>query len=77
MAQKTGRIPVLKTYKPNYCRASCKDLSDAVRAAGKAQAGCSDSSADLKGQILYRVAEMLEGRSASLFKETAWPPIGI
>lgn len=52
----------------NYSHASRKDLRDAVRAARKAQPGWANASAYLRGQILYRVAEMLEGRAESLVK---------
>jgi acyl-CoA reductase-like NAD-dependent aldehyde dehydrogenase len=44
------------------CRASRKDLRDAVAAARKAFAGWSGASAYLRGQILYRMAEMMEGK---------------
>ncbi|MBL8764191.1 MAG: aldehyde dehydrogenase family protein [Phycisphaerae bacterium] len=43
-------------------RASRKDLRDAVTAARKALPGWSGAAAYLRGQILYRAAEMLEGR---------------
>jgi acyl-CoA reductase-like NAD-dependent aldehyde dehydrogenase len=46
----------------NICRASRKDFREAVVAARKAQPGWSSKSAYNKGQILYRIAEMLEGR---------------
>ena len=46
----------------NICRGSRKDFRNAVVAARKAQPGWSAASAYLRGQILYRVAEMLEGR---------------
>jgi len=55
----------------NYCRASRKDLRDAVRAARKAQPSWASTSAYLRGQILYRAAEMLEGRADSLAAELA------
>jgi acyl-CoA reductase-like NAD-dependent aldehyde dehydrogenase len=45
-------------------RASRKDLRDAVRAARAAQKGWAEKTAYLRGQILYRVAELLEGRRA-------------
>lgn len=44
------------------CRASRKDLRDAVAAARRAQEGWAAASAYLRGQILYRMAEMLEGK---------------
>lgn len=53
----------------NYCRASRKDLRDAVVAARKAQPGWAKASAYLRGQILYRAAEMLEGRADQLASE--------
>jgi len=46
------------------CKASRKDLREAVEAARKAQAGWSAATAYLRGQIIYRIAEMLEGRRA-------------
>ena len=48
----------------NACRGSRKDFRDAVVAARAALPGWSSASAYLKGQILYRAAEMLEGRAA-------------
>lgn len=48
----------------HVCRASRKDFRNAVVAARKAVAGWSGTTAYLKGQILYRAAEMLEGRAA-------------
>lgn len=47
-------------------RASRKDLRDAVEAAAKAQAGWQKRDAYNRGQILHRLAEMLEGRQAEL-----------
>ena len=52
----------------NACRASRKDVRDAVRAARKAFDGWAGKTAMNRGQVLYRVAEMLEGR-ASQFAE--------
>ena len=46
----------------NACRASRKDLRDAVRAARKAFEPWAARSAMNRGQILYRVAELMEGR---------------
>lgn len=46
----------------NAARASRKDLRDAVRAARVAQDGWAARTAYNRGQILYRGAEMLEGR---------------
>ena len=53
----------------NYCRASRKDFRDAVRAARNAVAGWTKYSAYLRGQILYRAAEMLETRRRELESE--------
>ncbi|MDQ6624995.1 MAG: aldehyde dehydrogenase family protein [Verrucomicrobiota bacterium] len=53
----------------NYCRASRKDFRDAVVAARGAFAGWSKQSAYLRGQILYRAAEMLEMRQGELRDE--------
>jgi acyl-CoA reductase-like NAD-dependent aldehyde dehydrogenase len=50
-------------------QASRKDLRDAVRAARAAQSGWARSTAYLRGQVLYRVAEMMEGRAAQLADE--------
>jgi acyl-CoA reductase-like NAD-dependent aldehyde dehydrogenase len=44
--------------------ASRKDLREAVVAARKAQPGWAKATAYLRGQVIYRVAEMLEGRHA-------------
>lgn len=46
--------------------ASRKDSRDAVEAARKGLAPWRDATAYLRGQVLYRWAEMLEGRSAEL-----------
>ena len=53
----------------NYAWASRKDLRDAVGAARAAQDGWAKSTAYLKGQILYRAAEMMQGRAAELVHE--------
>jgi acyl-CoA reductase-like NAD-dependent aldehyde dehydrogenase len=45
-------------------RASRKDARDAVRAARGAFAGWSGATAYNRGQVLYRVAELMEGRAA-------------
>jgi len=49
-------------------RASRKDARDAVRAARAAWLGWRDRSAYNRGQILYRLAEMLESRSGQLLE---------
>lgn len=55
----------------NYSRASRKDFRDAVVAARGAFGGWAKQSAYLRGQILYRAAEMLEMRQAELAAELA------
>jgi acyl-CoA reductase-like NAD-dependent aldehyde dehydrogenase len=52
-------------------RASRKDLRDAVVAARAAFRAWSGATAYLRGQILYRVAEMMEGRRAQFEAELA------
>lgn len=54
-----------KEFLANISRGSRKDLREAVRKARTAQPDWATKSAYLKGQILYRMAEMLEGRAAS------------
>jgi acyl-CoA reductase-like NAD-dependent aldehyde dehydrogenase len=46
----------------NAALASRKDVRDAVTAARKAQPGWADATAYNRGQVLYRVAELLEDR---------------
>lgn len=53
----------------NACRGSRKDLRNAVVAARKAFAGWSGKTAYNRGQILYRIAEVCEARSAELIDE--------
>jgi acyl-CoA reductase-like NAD-dependent aldehyde dehydrogenase len=48
----------------NVCRSSRKDVRDAVVAARAAQPGWAARTAYNRAQILYRMAEMLEGRAA-------------
>ena len=66
----SGRIIAARDAKgktlANYCRASRKDFRDAVRAGRNAVAGWTKCSAYLRGQILYRAAEMLETRRREL-----------
>lgn len=69
----SGRTYEVKNAKgvfiANPCLASRKDLKDAVVAARAAQPGWNKASAYNKGQILYRIAEMLEGRRAQFVDE--------
>jgi acyl-CoA reductase-like NAD-dependent aldehyde dehydrogenase len=53
----------------NVAQASRKDLRDAVVAARKAFGGWSEATAYNRGQVLYRVAEMLEGRRSQFIAE--------
>jgi acyl-CoA reductase-like NAD-dependent aldehyde dehydrogenase len=55
----------------NACRASRKDVRDAVRAARKAFPGWADKTAMNRGQVLYRVAELMEGRRDQFVAEVA------
>ena len=50
----------------NIARASRKDLRDAVRIARQAGVGWANATAYNRGQILYRLAEMMEDRRAAL-----------
>jgi acyl-CoA reductase-like NAD-dependent aldehyde dehydrogenase len=52
-------------------QASRKDARDAVRAARSAFAGWSGATAYNRGQVLYRVAEMMEGRAAQFAADVA------
>lgn len=58
----------------NASRASRKDARDAVTAARKAFPGWSGATAYNRGQILYRVAEVLEGRRAQFADEGCKKP---
>lgn len=53
----------------NMCLASRKDFRNAVVAARNSQPGWAGTTALNKGQILYRVAEMLEGRKLQFINE--------
>jgi acyl-CoA reductase-like NAD-dependent aldehyde dehydrogenase len=53
----------------NAALASRKDLRDAVRAARGAQPGWAAATAFNRGQVLHRVAEVLEGRRAQFVDE--------
>jgi acyl-CoA reductase-like NAD-dependent aldehyde dehydrogenase len=50
----------------NIARASRKDLRDAVRAARGAFGKWAGMTAYNRGQVLYRVAEMMEARASEL-----------
>ncbi len=53
----------------NACLASKKDVRNAVQVARKAQSSWAAKTAFNKGQILYRMAEVLEGRKAQFIEE--------
>jgi len=53
----------------NVCLSSRKDFREAVVAARNAFGGWSGKAAFNRGQILYRIAEMLEGRKAQFIEE--------
>src|SRR5699024_11068744 len=53
----------------NVCRCSRKDVRDAVSAARRAQQEWAGRSAYNRGQILYRIAEVLEGRKSQFIDE--------
>jgi acyl-CoA reductase-like NAD-dependent aldehyde dehydrogenase len=55
----------------NAPQSSRKDARDAVVAARKAFGGWSGASAYHRGQVLYRIAEMLEGRRDQFVREVA------
>jgi acyl-CoA reductase-like NAD-dependent aldehyde dehydrogenase len=53
----------------NAAKASRKDARDAVVAARAAQRGWAGATAYNRGQVLYRIAELLEGRRAQFVEE--------
>jgi acyl-CoA reductase-like NAD-dependent aldehyde dehydrogenase len=57
----------------NVARASRKDLRDAVRAARAAQPGWAGATAYNRGQVLYRLAEVMESRHADLTQHCSGP----
>jgi acyl-CoA reductase-like NAD-dependent aldehyde dehydrogenase len=69
----SGRTFVVHDHKgrflANASAATRKDARDAVQAARKAFAGWSGRTAYNRGQVVYRVAEVLEGRRAQFVQE--------
>lgn len=59
------------TFLANAAKASRKDARDAVVAARAAVKGWSGATAYNRGQVLYRVAEMLESRRAQFIDEVS------
>ncbi|MGV9562144.1 aldehyde dehydrogenase family protein [Streptomyces sp. NPDC003480] len=71
----SGRVYEVTDSKGNWLanapQSSRKDARDAVVAARKAFGGWSGATAYNRGQILYRIAEMLEGRRDQFVREVA------
>jgi acyl-CoA reductase-like NAD-dependent aldehyde dehydrogenase len=69
----SGRTYEVKTSKgaflANACQSSRKDLREAVVAARAAHNGWSKATAYNRGQILYRIAEMLQARTGEFVQE--------
>lgn len=69
----SGRYYAVNDKKGNFvanmCLASRKDFRNAMVIARKAQKSWANATAMNKGQILYRIAEMLEGRRAQFVAE--------
>jgi acyl-CoA reductase-like NAD-dependent aldehyde dehydrogenase len=69
----SGRVYEIKganqKFIANPSLASRKDLRDAVVAAKAAQPGWANATAFNRGQILYRIAEIMEGRSEQFVDE--------
>ena len=69
----SGRFFHIKNKKgdllTNMCLASRKDFRNAVVAARNSQKGWGNTTALNKGQILYRIAETLEGRKSQFIEE--------
>lgn len=71
----SGRVYEVSDSKGNWLAnaplSSRKDARDAVVAARKAFGGWSGATAYNRGQVLYRIAEMLEGRRGQFVREVA------
>ena len=69
----SGRVYEIATAKgvflANAAKASRKDARDAVVAARAAQSGWAGATGYNRGQVLYRIAELLEGRRAQFVEE--------
>ncbi|MES2094013.1 MAG: aldehyde dehydrogenase family protein [Actinomycetota bacterium] len=69
----SGRVYEVATSKgvflANAAKASRKDARDAVVAARAAHAGWAGATGYNRGQVLYRIAELLEGRRAQFVEE--------
>ena len=69
----SGRTVPIRTEEGvvNTARASRKDLRDAIQIARKAQPGWEARTGYNRGQILYRLAEVMEGRRDALHADDA------
>lgn len=69
----SGRVyevnSVAGEFVANAAQGSRKDMRDAVVAARTAQPGWNGATAYNRGQVLYRIAEVLEGRKAQFVEE--------
>jgi len=69
----SGRVYKVNDHKGNHLAnvalASRKDVRDSVVAARAAQPGWAGATAYNRGQVLYRIAEMLEGRREQFVQE--------
>ena len=69
-SERTYKIKDVKgSHIANACRCTRKDVREAVLAARSAFGGWSGRSAYNRGQVLYRIAEMLEGRKDQFTRE--------
>ena len=69
-SDRTYRVTNLKgTHIASACRCTRKDIRDAVVAARASFSGWSSRSAYNRSQVLYRIAEMLEGRKEQFVSE--------
>jgi acyl-CoA reductase-like NAD-dependent aldehyde dehydrogenase len=62
-------VSAKKKFLANAAQASRKDARDAVVAARAAQHGWAGATAYNRGQVLYRIAELLDGRRAQFVEE--------
>ena len=73
LRSESGRVYPIATSKgvflANAAKASRKDARDAVVAARTASSGWAGATGYNRGQILYRIAELLEGRRAQFVEE--------
>ncbi len=69
----SGRVYIVNNHKgeflANVAKASRKDVRDSVVVARSAQSGWAGATPYNRGQVLYRIAEMLEGRREQFVAE--------